>query len=61
MSAGHEIFIVDAQRFRGDLIVTFSDNTTAIYRHQFLYDIRNHEANPQLPELSPTVLQDAEE
>ncbi len=39
------IRVADVKRFGGDIMVYFSNGTSAIYHAKFLYDMRNHDSN----------------
>jgi hypothetical protein len=44
-----KIKIQEASRLAdGDLLITFSDETTVLFHAKFLYDVRNHDGNVQI-------------
>jgi len=43
------ISIVEVNRLeKGDILVTFSDNSVILYHAKFLYDVRNHDSNVEI-------------
>ena len=49
MNDTSKIEIVEASRLeKGDLLVTFSDNTVVLYHAKFLYDVRSHDSNIEI-------------
>jgi hypothetical protein len=46
MSTALTLTVVEANRTDdGNLLVTFSDETTTLFRAEFLYDVRSHDGN----------------
>lgn len=46
-----EIKIVGADTTDGDLLVTFSDHSTTLFKAEFLYKVRDENGNSQVDEL----------
>ena len=46
MAVADGITVVEASRLSdGDLLITFSDNTTVLFHANFLYEVREHDSN----------------
>jgi hypothetical protein len=57
MSAEHfEITVVTAEPFGDRLFVYFSDGTTTLFHSRFLYEVREHNGNIALTNLSDEEL-----
>ncbi len=49
MSDTPKLEVVEASRLeKGDLLITFSNDTVVLYHAKFLYDVRNHDSNIEI-------------
>jgi len=43
------ISIIEVNRLeKGDVLITFSDDTVVLYHAKFLYEMRNHDSNIEI-------------
>ena len=44
-----KVSIVEASRLeKGDVLITFSNDTVVLFHAKFLYDVRNHDSNIEI-------------
>ena len=49
MADSSKIEIVEVSRLaKGDIVITFSDDTVVLYHAKFLYDVRSHDSNVEI-------------
>jgi len=49
MAADAKITIVEVSRLaKGDVLITFSDETVVLFHAKFLYDVRSHDSNVEI-------------